>query len=85
MKSQGLGFSRCSLFVVLCINARRILTVDVKMLESVQYWLHQAIRQALQLIIPQLQPLQGMKMFKGLIGYLVDAKHEQFDDKTLEF
>ena len=55
------------------------------MLESVQYWLHQTVGQALELIIPQLQPLQGVKVFKGLVRDFVDAKHGQFGDKTWKF
>ena len=51
------------------------LTVYVQVLESVQYWLHQTVGEAGQLVIPQFEPLQRVEIFKGLIRYLVDTKN----------
>ena len=50
------------------------LTVDVQVLQSVQDWLHQTVGEAGQFVIPQFEPLQRVKVFKGLILYFVDTK-----------
>ena len=42
-------------------------TVYIKVYEGVEDWLHQLIVQGLQVVVPQLQPLQRVQVVKGVV------------------
>ena len=42
-------------------------TVYIKVYEGVEDWLHELIVQGLQVVVPQLQPLQRVQVVKGVV------------------
>ena len=50
-----------------------LLTVYIKVYEGVQDWLHELIVQGLQVVVPQLQPLQRVQVVKGVVLNSCDA------------
>ena len=48
-------------------------TVYIKVYEGVQDWLHELIVQGLQVVVPQLQPLQRVQVVKGIVLNGCDA------------
>ena len=48
-------------------------TVYIKVYEGVEDWLHELIVQGLQVVVPQLQPLQRVQVVKGIVLNGCDA------------
>ena len=58
------------------------ITVNIQVLQCVQYWLHQTVGETGQLVIPEFKPLQGVKIFKCLIWDFVDTGNGNLRERS---
>ena len=55
-----------------------LLTVYIKVYEGVEDGFHQLVVQRLQVVVPQLQPLQRVQVVKSIVLNCCDAGEEDF-------